>query len=448
VELYKVHHHGSRYSSNNTFLDATLPLAAFISVGKDNTYGHPTAECLSRLTAHSAAIWQTEDPATNTVRGHIELNTPDGNTFTVVQGTKSVSYTSKGATPGPDSTPPSAPGALVASAVASTEIDLSWSASTDNVGVTGYRVYRSLDGATFSLAGTTTTTGFADLGLTASTPYWYRVTATDAAGNESTASSASTSTPATAALTVTSPNGGESWAGGSTKNITWTSSGISNMKLEYSLNNGSTWTVIASSVAASTGSYAWAVPSSASTTARVRASDAFGTASDLSNAAFTITTSASPAKVIINEIMANEPGSSTAGEYVELVNVGGTSIGIGGWTLSDATGVKHTFPTGTTLGAGKAIVVFASASGIPAGTPNAVASSTGSLSLNNGGDTVTVKNGATTIDTYTYASALAAQDGVSMNRSPDASATGGFVLHTSLSSLSASPGERVNGAAF
>ena len=112
----------------------------------------------------------------------------------------------------------------------------------------------------------------------------------------------------------------------------------------------------------------------------------------------------------------------------------------------------HTFPTGTTLGAGQSIVVFGSASGIPAGTPNAVASSTGTLSLNNTGDTVTVKTSsaksATTIDTYTYASSLAGTDGVSMNRSPDASATGSFVLHTNISSLSSSPGERANGTAF
>jgi hypothetical protein len=325
---------------------------------------------------------------------------------------------------------------------------LSWSASTDNVGVTGYRVYRSTDGSTFTSAGSASGTGFADLGLSSGVTYWYRVTAVDAAGNESTASSASARTPAPG-LTLTSPNGGESWAGGSAHNITWSSQDISNVKLEYSLNNGSTWTVIASSVAASTGSYAWTVPSSATTTARVRATDAFGTASDMSNATFTITATTSPAKVILNEILANEPGSDTDGEFVELVNVGGTSIDISGWTVSDATSVRHTFPTGTVLGAGKAIVVFGGSLAIPAGTPNAVVASTGALSLNNGGDTVTVKNAAkTAIDSYTYASALAAQDGVSMNRGPDASATGTFVLHTTLSSLSASPGERVNGSAF
>ena len=447
IELYKVHHHGSRYSSNNAFLDATLPLVSFISVGKDNTYGHPTAECLDRLKAHGSAIWQTEDPATNTVRGHIALSSTDGNTFVVAQGSQSVSYTSKVS----DTTAPSAPGSLVASAVTTTAIDLSWSASTDNVGVTGYRVYRGTDGVSFALVGTSSTTGFADMGLASGTTYYYRVRAVDAAGNESSPASASATTPAAGTITVNSPNGGESWTGGGTYNITWSASGFSNVKLEYSADNGGTWSVIASSVSASTGSYAWTVPNSSTTAARVRASDAYGSASDISDGTFTLTASG-PAKVILNEMLANEPGSDTGGEFVELVNVGGTAIDISGWIIRDTDGVRHTFASGTKLGAGKAIVVFASASAIPSGLTNAVAASTGTLSLNNGGDTVTVKTSSTksasTIDAYTYSSTLGGTDGVSMNRSPDASATGGFVLHTSLSTLGASAGARVNGTAF
>jgi beta-lactamase superfamily II metal-dependent hydrolase len=454
VELYKVHHHGSRYSSNNTFLDAIQPLAAFISVGKDNTYGHPTADCLNRLTAHNASIWQTEDPATNSKRGHIELSSPDGDTFTVAQGNKSASYTSRGATPppsGPDTQPPSAPRSLVASAASPSELDLSWSASTDNVRVDHYRVYRSTDSFTFSLAGTTTLNGFADMGLLPGTTVSYQVTAMDAAGNESEPSSTFARTPAPF-ITLISPSGGESWAGNSQQTITWVAQDVSNVKLEYSLDNGTTWRMIASGVASSTGSYTWTVANSTSTAVRVRATDAFGVASDMSVGTFNITATPTPGKVILNEILANEPGASTDGEFVELVNVGTLSIDISGWTLSDATSVRHTFPAGTVLGGGKALVVFGGAAGIPPGTPGAGVASTGTLSLNNSGDTVTVKTspakGGTTIDAFTYGSALASQDGVSMNRSPDASDTGGFVLHTRLSSLSASPGRSVNGAAF
>jgi beta-lactamase superfamily II metal-dependent hydrolase len=450
VELYKVHHHGSRYSSNATFLGAILPTVAFISVGKDNTYGHPTAECLSRLANVGADVWQTEDPSLNRVNGHIQLTSATGSSYTVTQGNNSATYTSKGGTP--DTEAPTAPGALVASAASSSAIDLSWSASTDNVGVTGYTVYRSTNGSNFSQAGTSSTTGFSDMGLSGSTTYYYRVTAKDAAGNESPVSntaSATTAAPPATSLTVTSPNGGESWSGGSSRAITWTSSGVSNVKLEYTLNNGTSWTVIASSVAASTGSYTWTVPNTGSTQARVRASDALnGTPTDTSDGVFTITASG-PGQVIINEILANEVGSDTSTEFVELVNVGGTSVDISGWKLWDADAARHTFPTGTVLAPGQALVVFADATGIPGGLSNAVAASTGALSLNNTGDSVVLKNASKkTVTSYNYAASLADTDGVSMNRNPDASASGTFVLHTSVSTRSNSPGTRTNGSAF
>lgn len=252
----------------------------------------------------------------------------------------------------------------------------------------------------------------------------------------------------TPAVAVTSPNGGESWAGGRARSITWTSSGVTNVKLEYTL-DGSTWSVVTASTSASAGSYAWTVPNTATTTARVRVTDAVNAGvTDASDAAFTITVSSTPAQVILNEIMANEPGSNTAAEFVEIVNVGGTSIGIGGWTLSDAAGVKHTFAAGTTLAAGKAIVVYGGSGGIPSGLTNAVGASTGTLGLGNSGDSVILKNGTTTIASYSYPSSLSSTDGVSMNRNPDASATGSWVLHNTISSLTSSGGKRANGTAF
>ncbi len=151
------------------------------------------------------------------------------------------------------------------------------------------------------------------------------------------------------------------------------------------------------------------------------------------------------AQIVINEIRANEPGSSTAGEFVELLNRGTSAASIAGWTLSDATGVRHTFASGTSLGAGRAIAVYGGASGIPPGLENAVAASSGALSLNNTSDTATLRNGSGAIvDSFAYPSSLAGTDGVSMNRSPDGS-TGSFVLHTSLSSLASSGGKRANG---
>src|SRR5204862_126789 len=94
--------------------------------------------------------------------------------------------------PPPDTTPPSVPTGLTASAVSSSQINLSWAASSDNVGVSGYRVFR--DGAQIA---TTSTTFFANTGLSPSTTYSYAVAAFDAAGNLSARSSpASATTPA------------------------------------------------------------------------------------------------------------------------------------------------------------------------------------------------------------------------------------------------------------
>lgn len=86
---------------------------------------------------------------------------------------------------GPDTTPPSVPSGLTAAATSTSQIDLSWTASTDNVGVAGYNVYRNSVYFT-SVAGTS----YNNTGLTMGTTYSYRVSAYDAAGNESAQSAA------------------------------------------------------------------------------------------------------------------------------------------------------------------------------------------------------------------------------------------------------------------
>ncbi|HEU4404127.1 MAG TPA: lamin tail domain-containing protein [Polyangiaceae bacterium] len=155
------------------------------------------------------------------------------------------------------------------------------------------------------------------------------------------------------------------------------------------------------------------------------------------------------AQIIINEIGANEPGSDTAGEFVELVNVGTAAADLGGFTIADGGGVRHTFPAGTRLDAGKAIVVFGGPSGIPAGVSNAVAASSGGLSLANEGDSVTLADGTGAVrDSFTYSPSLAAEGGLSMNRHPDGLACAPFLKHSAIAPLPRSPGKRANGAAF
>jgi subtilisin family serine protease len=90
-------------------------------------------------------------------------------------------------------------------------------------------------------------------------------------------------------VTVTSPNGGETLTAGSVATITWTWSGsFGTVNIDYSTNGGSSWTSIVSGTA-NDGSHAWTVPSTATTQGRVRVSG--GTATDMSNANFTISVS-------------------------------------------------------------------------------------------------------------------------------------------------------------
>ena len=89
-------------------------------------------------------------------------------------------------TPAADTTVPSVPTGLTATAVSATQINLAWSASTDNVGVTGYRIYRA--GTLLATLGAVTS--YQNSGLSASSSYSYTVLAVDAAGNASAQSAA------------------------------------------------------------------------------------------------------------------------------------------------------------------------------------------------------------------------------------------------------------------
>jgi competence protein ComEC len=61
ADFLKIAHHGSKYATSNSFLDAVGPSAAIISVGKNNSYGHPNQETLQRLTQHKINILRTDE---------------------------------------------------------------------------------------------------------------------------------------------------------------------------------------------------------------------------------------------------------------------------------------------------------------------------------------------------------------------------------------------------
>ena len=112
-----------------------------------------------------------------------------------------------------DTQAPTKPGNLTATAITPSQVNLSWAASTDNIAVTGYRVYRN----SIQIA-TSTTTNYTNTGLTPSTVYSYTVVAYDAAGNLSPQSdSAAVTTPSldssAPTVSVTNPLGGDTVTG-------------------------------------------------------------------------------------------------------------------------------------------------------------------------------------------------------------------------------------------
>jgi murein DD-endopeptidase MepM/ murein hydrolase activator NlpD len=90
-------------------------------------------------------------------------------------------------------------------------------------------------------------------------------------------------------LTILSPNGGETWLGGSANAITWSKKGfVDSVKLEYTLDNGNQWKTIISSTP-NTGSYSWSVVSAGTWRARIRVSDVANSATvDVSDGKFKI----------------------------------------------------------------------------------------------------------------------------------------------------------------
>jgi len=113
------------------------------------------------------------------------------------------------ATIGADTTAPSAPTNLSATPVATSQIDLSWTASTDDILLSGYQVFR--DGVQIA---TTTLTTYSDTGLSASTLYTYYINAFDSSNNVS-SSSASVATTTLAVAAVAEEETGGASGGGS-----------------------------------------------------------------------------------------------------------------------------------------------------------------------------------------------------------------------------------------
>jgi chitodextrinase len=233
----------------------------------------------------------------------------------------------------PDNTPPTAPSGLITTVVSDTQINLSWTASTDNVGVTGYKVERcqGTSCSTFAQIATPATTTFNDTGLAPSTSYSYRVRATDAAGNLSSYSATSTVTSFADTTPPSAPANLTATAISSTQiNLSWTAStddvGVTGYRVEScSGTSCSSFAQIATPTGASFNNTG--LTASTSYSYRVRAADAAGNLSSYSATASATTQAPGPVSVTVSPMRAAIAIGQTQ-TYVATVSNDPQSLGV------------------------------------------------------------------------------------------------------------------------
>jgi fibronectin type 3 domain-containing protein len=260
---------------------------------------------------------------------------------------------------------PTAPTNLVATTVSPAQINLSWTASTDNVGVTGYKVERcqGMGCTNFTQIATPNATSYNDTGLSGSTSYSYRVRATDAAGNLSTYSTSSTA--ATPAPTLTAPSNLAATATSSTQiNLTWSASTetggtISGYLLERCSGAGCSNFGQIATPAGTTYNDTGLAPST-SYSYRVRATDASNNLSPYSNTASSTTphgspsapanltaSAAGPVQINLSWAASTEPGGTISQYLIERCQGAGCS-GFAQVGTSTTTSFSDTGLTGST----------------------------------------------------------------------------------------------------
>ncbi len=140
------------------------------------------------------------------------------------------------------------------------------------------------------------------------------------------------------------PNGGEFWIQGQTKQIRWTRTGdVGNVRLEYSTNNGSTWTQIVASTPALPGSYNWVIPPTPTTQGKVRVTwTDSSNVTDQSDNVFTISGPAALISIANDSLRATaQYGSNLAFDTLRISNTGTLTLN---WT-STGTAWANAFPS-------------------------------------------------------------------------------------------------------
>lgn len=239
-----------------------------------------------------------------------------------------------------DTIAPSVPAGLTASGTTQTTTNLSWTASTDNVAVTGYDVYQ--DGV---FKANTASTSYNVTGLTASTAYAFTVKAKDAAGNASAASNTANVTTLAPVADTTAPSAPTSLAASgtttTTTNLSWTASTDNVGVTGYDVYQNGVFK-------ASTASTSYAVTGLTAATAYtfyVQAKDAAGNISAASNTVnvttltVTLTYCASQGNSVVDERI----------ERVQFATINNPSTGGTGYTNFTAISTNATLSTAYTL---------------------------------------------------------------------------------------------------
>lgn len=259
IHMYSVYNTAQKVTDYlHAFVDAGLPLVIGEFGGPADQYGDPDEDTMMAAAeqlklGYIAWSWSgNTDPILDLTIGFdpTRLSAWGERIF---HGANGIAQTSHEATvfggASQDTEAPTAPGTPTASAITATSATLTWTASSDNVAVTGYDVVR-VSGATETAVAASATRSVAVTGLTADTAYTFAVYARDAAGNRSARS---------ATVSVTTAKGGSTpgagcsvgyrvvgqWPGGFQGEITIRNTGtaaIDGWTLGFAFANGQTVT--------------------------------------------------------------------------------------------------------------------------------------------------------------------------------------------------------------
>jgi len=293
---------------------------------------------------------------------------------------------------GADTEAPSSPTSLAASSITETTLSLSWTASTDNVGVTDYDVYQNS-----SFVGSTTSTSYNITGLTVVTSYNFTVKAKDAAGNQS----ANSNTANATTVDLTAPSAPSSLASSNTTetstDLSWSASSDNVAVTSYDVYQDATFLANTSSTSYSVGG----LSASTSYNFYVVAKDVAGNQSGASNTTNVTTNDPIPTGTASDLIISEYVEGSSNNKALEIANFTGSSVDLSSYDLRKDTNGSgswgSTYQLSGTLANGD-VFVIANSSAVSAVTSVADVTTGSGIVTFNGNDAIGLFKNGTLID--------------------------------------------------